>query len=283
MDKIERKISYASYKRELIFNSTGSFSHLDVLFGSCTEGPDFFLSKEDPVRGDIMGKLRQCNYLQEIKDNPGINNFFLDTIKELLKENINPGIFLVQKNEYIEVISGQVAKNDLRDFMAGRIVMINEKGNAIYRDVDCRSKNKDAKVTDILISNFKKAAVELRSRIKNAPTSRQFDLNSASTIVFSPGTAGFLIHEVFGHLLEADLIVNKASVFGEKKLGEKIAVEGLNIIDDVSGYENYIGLNKLDDEGEDLKPIHLVRNGILSGFISNSFLNEKINCKEADS
>lgn len=172
IDKREKKISYAIYKRELIFNTSGSFSHLDVLFGSCTEGPNFFLSKEEPVRRDILGKLRQYNYVQEIKDSPDVNHFFRVTIKELLKENIIAGIFLFQKNEYIEVISSHAGKNDFIDFIAGRIVLINERGNSTYRDVDCRSKNKDAKITNILISNFKKAAVELRSKIINTPTSK---------------------------------------------------------------------------------------------------------------
>jgi len=264
----KEKVSYGIYKRDLIYNTLGSFSHLDTLFGSCIESENSFFSKEENIDKNILEKLIASNHIQKIKDHYDISRFFQYTIREFQEKNIEASIFFVQKNEHLNVQKKNFETSDYRSYLSGRIVLNSKQVKPVYRDFDCGLGINNSLDEDLLISNFKNATDELALKVMNSTKSKSIDMNKLSTVVFAPGTAGFLIHEVLGHLLEADIISREMSVFGNKiKLGDKVSIQEFTVTDTVAGYENYIGLNKIDDEGTELNSINLIKEGILSGYI----------------
>ncbi len=84
-------------------------------------------------------------------------------------------------------------------------------------------------------------------------------------IVVAHGQGAIVFHEACGHALEGDSIANETSVFS-KKLGEKIAVENLNLIDDGTVPLSY-GSYNFDDEGIPSQKTPLIENGILVGYM----------------
>ncbi len=85
-------------------------------------------------------------------------------------------------------------------------------------------------------------------------------------VVLDPHMVGLLLHEAFGHASEGDLVVAGASAIAGK-LGEKVAAEIVTIYDDglvQGGY--YV---PYDDEGVEKKKVEVVREGILSGYLTD--------------
>ena len=92
------------------------------------------------------------------------------------------------------------------------------------------------------------------------PPSGRFD------IVTDPELTGVFIHEALGHAAEADLILQGDSIL-EGKLGERIASEGVTIIDDptVEGFGSY----SYDAEGVRAAETVLVENGVLTSLLNS--------------
>ncbi len=86
-------------------------------------------------------------------------------------------------------------------------------------------------------------------------------------VILSAGHSGVLIHEAVGHLLEADFIRKKTSVFWNKK-GRQVAKSGVNIIDDPT-IPNFRGSYNIDDEGTIPEKTVLVQKGKLVGFLQD--------------
>jgi hypothetical protein len=91
--------------------------------------------------------------------------------------------------------------------------------------------------------------------------------------VLSAKAAGFFIHEIIGHLLEADYY----SYFKDRYKGMKIAPH-LTVIDSAKDVENVAGIGEYDDVGNKMKSITLIQNGVINNVMSvdkhNSFDNE---------
>ncbi|MFO7865339.1 MAG: TldD/PmbA family protein [Candidatus Aminicenantes bacterium] len=86
-------------------------------------------------------------------------------------------------------------------------------------------------------------------------------------VILAPGDSGVLIHEAVGHLLEADFIRKKTSVFHDK-FGQKVGSEQVNIFDDPT-LPGFRGSYNLDDEGTVPQKTVLIRNGIIEGFLQD--------------
>lgn len=86
-------------------------------------------------------------------------------------------------------------------------------------------------------------------------------------IVLSAGHSGVLIHEAVGHLLEADFIRKKTSIFWNK-LGRKVGSELVTIYDDptIAGLR---GSYALDDEGTTPEKVMLIERGRVCGFLQD--------------
>ena len=92
-------------------------------------------------------------------------------------------------------------------------------------------------------------------------------------VVLGHGRGGVLLHEAIGHGFEGDFIRKKTSLFAGR-VGERVAVEGVTIIDDGT-LPNARGTINIDDEGTPGQRTVLVEDGILKGFIYDK-LNAKL-------
>lgn len=117
-----------------------------------------------------------------------------------------------------------------------------------------------------LSSKSAKEAVELLEA--KSPVGGKF------TVILDPKFCGVLIHESLGHAIEADTVLNKESIL-EGKIGEKLANEDINIIDDPTmgqgkkynlPYELF-GSYFVDDEGIPSQKTEIIKNGILRNYL----------------
>jgi len=104
------------------------------------------------------------------------------------------------------------------------------------------------------------------------------------TVIMDSKLTGTFIHEAFGHACEADHVLNKESIL-ENKIGEKVALEEINIIDDPTmgqgkkfnlDYELY-GSYPFDDEGVLSQETKLIENGILKNYLHSLETSSRMN------
>jgi len=87
-------------------------------------------------------------------------------------------------------------------------------------------------------------------------------------VVLDPPLAGLFIHEAFGHLSEADLIIANPRATEMMKLGRRFGPKELNVIDDGS-VPGLRGSLAFDDEGVPTQKTVIIRDGVLVGRLHN--------------
>jgi TldD protein len=95
----------------------------------------------------------------------------------------------------------------------------------------------------------------------------------AMTVVLGPGWPGILLHEAIGHGLEGDFNRKGTSAFAGR-VGERVAAEGVTVVDDGTLSSRRGSLN-VDDEGTPTECTTLIENGILKGYLQDS-LNARL-------
>ncbi|MBX3688363.1 metalloprotease TldD [Dokdonella sp.] len=92
------------------------------------------------------------------------------------------------------------------------------------------------------------------------------------TVVLGPGWPGVLLHEAIGHGFEGDFNRKGTSAFAGK-LGERVAADGVTVVDDgtLAGRR---GSLSIDDEGTPSQCTVLVENGVMKGY-----LHDKLNAR----
>ena len=86
-------------------------------------------------------------------------------------------------------------------------------------------------------------------------------------VVLGPGWPGILLHEAIGHGLEGDFNRKQTSAFSGR-LGERVAADGVTVIDDGTLKARRGSLN-VDDEGTATQRTVLIENGILCGYLQD--------------
>jgi TldD protein len=84
-------------------------------------------------------------------------------------------------------------------------------------------------------------------------------------IIMDPELTGVFIHEALGHASEGDAIKNGESIL-EGKLGKKIGVEELTVVDDPT-LEGKFGSYVYDDEGIKARRVEIIKNGVLNEYL----------------
>ncbi len=97
-------------------------------------------------------------------------------------------------------------------------------------------------------------------------------------VVLGPGWPGILLHEAIGHGLEGDFNRKKTSAFSDK-MGQRVAAEGVTVIDDGTLPGRRGSLN-VDDEGTPTRRNVLIENGVLVGLMQDR-LNARLMGEEA--
>ena len=114
--------------------------------------------------------------------------------------------------------------------------------------------------------------VEVLSKLVNARSPPSGVMN----VIADPSLAGVFVHEAFGHAVEADHVLQGASVLANK-LGKKVANESVNIYDDPTLTE--FGFYPFDDEGVKAEKKVIVENGILRDFLHSRETALKLNSR----
>ena len=97
-------------------------------------------------------------------------------------------------------------------------------------------------------------------------------------VVMGSGWAGVLLHEAVGHGLEGDFNRKGTSAFSGR-LGERVAAEGVTVIDD-GAIDLRRGSLTIDDEGTPTSSTELIEDGILKGYMQDR-LNARLMGMEA--
>ncbi|MDD3898649.1 MAG: TldD/PmbA family protein [Syntrophomonadaceae bacterium] len=84
-------------------------------------------------------------------------------------------------------------------------------------------------------------------------------------VVMSAEAGGTMVHEACGHGLEADLVQKGLSVYKDK-IGEKVAADGVSVIDDATLDGKY-GTFSFDDEGNYGQRTVLINDGVLQQYM----------------
>jgi TldD protein len=87
------------------------------------------------------------------------------------------------------------------------------------------------------------------------------------TVVLGPGWPGVLLHEAVGHGLEGDFNRKGTSAFSGR-IGEKVAAEGVTIVDDGT-IARRRGSLTVDDEGTPTEQTVLIENGVLKNYMQD--------------
>jgi TldD protein len=99
------------------------------------------------------------------------------------------------------------------------------------------------------------------------------------TTITCPDPTGVLAHESFGHGAESDTAYKGRAKMAEH-IGDKIAPDFVNIIDDPS-IEGTYGHYFFDDEGEFVKPTYMIKDGVITDYITESFSIERMGKKQS--
>ena len=89
----------------------------------------------------------------------------------------------------------------------------------------------------------------------------------AMPVVLGPGWPGILLHEAVGHGLEGDFNRKGTSAF-TGRIGQRVAAEGVTVVDDGSIPDRRGSLN-VDDEGNVPGRTVLIENGVLRGYLQD--------------
>lgn len=84
-------------------------------------------------------------------------------------------------------------------------------------------------------------------------------------VVMAHGASGILLHEAMGHAFEADFNRKGQSIF-TGRIGEKVCMGGINIVDDATVTGNRGSCN-WDDEGVRGQKTYMVRDGVLESYL----------------
>ena len=96
-------------------------------------------------------------------------------------------------------------------------------------------------------------------------------------VIIGNGWGGVIFHEACGHQLEASAVAKGLSVFSGMK-GKQIANTCVSAYDDGT-IPNEWGSNNLDDEGNVPQCNELIKDGILTGYLIDSFNGRRMNEK----
>lgn len=110
--------------------------------------------------------------------------------------------------------------------------------------------------------DLKELAVKLKDLTCSNPLSR--GLSARMDVLLDPYMSGLFIHEAFGHMSEADHIVNNRALRETMKIGRKAGASCLSVVDD-PGIPGKCGSYRYDDEGVEGRKTVLIDKGYIAG------------------
>ena len=207
----------------------------------------------------------------KIKTSSNVNSDLIEQFVEFMKKIKMEQIFLYMdkkigkyKDKFSFYCKYHIEKitinnlNDFRQFGYIKIVYKDCVGEVLYKEIpifykDC---NEDILLRlDVEIDNI------IRVLRKKSKKIGEMEWND-QIVIFSQQATGYFIHEVVGHLLEEDVYVYSKNYIHD------IMVPNLTVVDDIRGYGSMFGLNNIDDNGVEIRPLNLIKNGKVVNTIS---------------
>lgn len=225
------------------------------------------------------GKRIEYNKITSVKNLKLVDKFESSIVPNLnIKEKISFAIYGITK---FLLLLPQIISINIHFFYHSEIVVINRK-RTDYRTYQILRLVITDKFQDTYICEFpidvnqlsfneivNQICIKLLIQYAEIKLKSKFiGINKYNNIpiIYSPQATGFFIHEVIGHLLEEDVY----NLYG-KSILEKIKIDKkLKVIDDATDCSYIIGLNKIDDCGNPVKPAVLIENGKVQNILSSS-------------
>jgi TldD protein len=121
-------------------------------------------------------------------------------------------------------------------------------------------------------------AARVKEIVDNHQHSQNIVFSDKIPVILSPGDGAVFFHEILGHSLEADYLCRGISPISLQDMGKPVISKNVTLVtgDKTDDFFKNIAC---DDEGEPLKPVVLVKNGVLKNVIADSFYKELLNLK----
>ncbi len=154
------------------------------------------------------------------------------------------------------------AVSDVRNYPVLYVEVVAKEGEMVFMGREGWGENRGFEFfTDEVVERVARSAADIavhQLEAEDAPAGE-------FPVVISSEAGGTMIHEACGHGLEADLVLKGGSVFAGK-IGQRVAAEGVTVVDDGT-MKNFRGSMNVDDEGNRTKRNVLIENGILKGYM----------------
>lgn len=231
-------------------------------------------------REETDTEINLSNYLnslflnQQLKKNDlyfsnRLNQYLLHFQRRVKEYQFDVELFVFTKYSMVEIIN-DIVTCDERKTEYIRII-IKSDVRVFYEDFGI-----DLLFTEYLYELINKKIADLKELSKF----KELTMDCSSPVIFSPGTGGYLMHEVVGHMLEIDNLANvEKKVHDKLSIGKVVSQKALNISDGVMGFEALLGLNEVDDEGNKLVLKQLVTDGKISSNINGDGCSRRTDFK----
>ncbi len=193
-----------------------------------------------------------------------------DRLFELDQKVTKARVFLNDESGYVMFYNSEgLLTHDYRPMASLAVLCVMEKDGQIENDYSARSVRKGFEFLDEdLVEEVAQEAVKKTNFLFGAGKPRAGEL----PVVLGAGGSGILLHEAMGHPFEADFNRKGESIFSDK-MGQSVAREFINIVEDGTMEHNRGSIN-IDDEGNDVKKVYLVKDGVLE-----SYLHDRISAR----
>ena len=219
-----------------------------VVFARTEPIKDIFLPSlnEDPRKISIAEKLeltRRYNNIPLKHEGISTTNLqYLEVVRE--KYFVSTEGSEIREDLITTTISGLITSKEGNLIQSVRVGIGGSTGFAILREREEAFERKTKIALDLL------KAKPMEAGIYNA--------------ILNSNLAGVFTHEAFGHFSEADLVEDNPIMREKMRIGAKLGNNALSIIAD-STIPDQLGFYKYDDEGVLVKPVQLLREGVLVG------------------
>jgi TldD protein len=224
-----------------------------------TFNQDLFNEKVTPNYYKVARKWENSTVEEKIPFVQKLN----DRLYELDEKVTKARVF--QRDEASHVLfynSEGLLFHDYRPMATLGVVCVMEKDGQIENDYSARSFRRGFEfLGDNVVEELANEAIEKTNILFGAGKPKAGEL----PVVLGAGSSGILLHEAMGHPFEADFNRKGESIFSDK-MGKSVAADFINIIEDGTMEHNRGSLN-VDDEGNDVKKIYLVREGKLESYL----------------
>ncbi len=189
-----------------------------------------------------------------------INDYCRNYDKRIIQVNVS----LSETNQIMKVINNNELTSDKRIYSRLSITLIAKENDKTASASIAPGKSD---VTDFIFStNFEKFAETVCKKVIDKLHTSPFK-GGQMPVIIGPGFGAVIFHEACGHALESYSIVDNTSILSNK-LNKQVASKKVTIIDDGS-IPNLYGTTYYDDQGIKTKKNILIKNGILTDYLTD--------------